>query len=331
VKRRAVVLGVVVAAVLVGAAGAAAAGFGGDDSSTGEQGAPVPATAKVTRATLTQTEDVDGTLGYGDATTVSGRLGGTVTGLAPVGSTVDRGKALYHVDNAPVVLMYGSLPLYRPLRSGGSGADVRQFEQNLAALGYTGFTVDDEYTGSTASAVRPWQEKLGLAETGTIEQGRVVYAPGPVRVSEHKAHVGDPASGAILSYTGTTRIVTVDLDVAKQDLVKAGAAATVTLPGGKRVNGTIASVGTVASSVAGSGGQTTTTIDVVVSLADQRKDVLTVPVAALLALAEGGYGLEIVNGSSSRIVAVQAGMFAGGRVEVSGGGIAEGTIVGVPK
>ena len=119
------VLGVVGAAVLVGAAGAAAAGFGGDDSSTGEQGAQVPATTKVTRATLTQTEDVDGTLGYGDATTVAGRLGGTVTGLAPVGSTVDRGKALYHVDNAPVVLMYGSLPLYRPLRSGGSGADVR--------------------------------------------------------------------------------------------------------------------------------------------------------------------------------------------------------------
>jgi peptidoglycan hydrolase-like protein with peptidoglycan-binding domain len=352
VKRRSVVVGLVGVVVLVGAAGAAAAGLGGDDSGTADQGAPVPATATITKATLTQTEDVDGTLGYGDATAVGGRLGGTVTGLAAVGSIVDRGKALYYVDNAPVVLMNGTLPLYRPLRSGVSGADVRQFEQNLAALGYTGFTADDEFTGSTASAVRSWQEKLGLPETGAVEIGRVVFAPGPVRVSEHKANIGDQAGGAILSYTGTTRIVTVDLDVARQDLVKAGAAATVTLPGGKRVNGTIASVGTVAtsSSSGGAGAETTTTIDVVVSLADQaslgtldqapvdvtlvanqRKDVLTVPVAALLALAEGGYGLEVVDGSTTRIVAVQAGMFANGRVEVSGGGIAEGMTVGVPK
>jgi peptidoglycan hydrolase-like protein with peptidoglycan-binding domain len=349
VKRRSVVVGLVGAAVLVGAAGAAAAGLGGDDPGTGEQSTPVPATARITKATLTQTEEVDGTLGYGDATAVGGRLAGTVTGLAAAGSTVDRGKALYYVDNAPVVLMYGSLPLYRPLRSGVSGADVRQFEQNLAALGYTGFTVDDEYTGSTASAVRSWQEKLGLPETGTVEVGRVVFAPGPIRVGEHKAGVGGQASGPILTYTGTTRIVTVDLDVAKQDLVKAGAAATVTLPGGKRVNGTIASVGTVATS-ASSGQDTTTTIDVVVSLADQaslgaldqapvdvtlvadqRKDVLTVPVAALLALAEGGYGLEIVEGTTTRIVAIEAGMFASGRVEVSGGGIAEDMTVGVPK
>jgi len=59
--------------------------------------------------------------------------------------------------------------------------------------------------------------------------------------------------------------------------------------------------------------------------------VLAVPVAALLALPEGGFGVEIVEGNTTRIVAVKTGMFAAGRVEVSGEGIAEGMKVGVPK
>jgi hypothetical protein len=63
----------------------------------------------------------------------------------------------------------------------------------------------------------------------------------------------------------------------------------------------------------------------------QRKNVLAVPVAALLALANGGYGVEVVDGDSTRIVAVKTGMFAGARVEVSGNGIAEGVAVGVAK
>ena len=62
-----------------------------------------------------------------------------------------------------------------------------------------------------------------------------------------------------------------------------------------------------------------------------RADVLTVPVAALLALAEGGYGVEIVEDNTTRIVAVKTGMFADGRVEVSGEAIAEGMMVGVPR
>ena len=49
-----------------------------------------------------------------------------------------------------------------------------------------------------------------------------------------------------------------------------------------------------------------------------------VPVSALVALAEGGYGLEIVDGTQTRYVAVTLGMFAQGRVEVSGPDIAEG-------
>ena len=50
------------------------------------------------------------------------------------------------------MLLFGSLPVYRTLKAGESGADVRQLEENLAALGRSGFTVDDQYTDATATA-----------------------------------------------------------------------------------------------------------------------------------------------------------------------------------
>ena len=64
---------------------------------------------------------------------------------------------------------------------------------------------------------------------------------------------------------------------------------------------------------------------------DRRPGVLAVPVNALLALAEGGYGVRVVDGGpSGRIVAVTTGLFARGQVEVTGEGLSEGMDVEVP-
>ena len=65
--------------------------------------------------------------------------------------------------------------------------------------------------------------------------------------------------------------------------------------------------------------------------ASKRENVLTVPVAALLALSEGGYGVQVVEGGKTRIIAVETGLFADGRVEVSGDGLREGMTVGMPS
>jgi len=337
-------------AALVAAAGTVAAvGFGGMAAQTPARSSLPPATATVARTTLTQTETVDGTLGYGDATTVKAHGSGTVTWLPAAGAAIARGKPVYRVDSDPVVLLYGSTPLYRTLAPGLSGADVKLVEQNLSALGYTGFTVDDDYTSATAEAVRNWQEDLGRVETGTVTPGDVVVAGGQIRVAERKLAAGDPANGVVLTYTGTTRIVTVHLAVDKQQLVRKGVTATVELPDNTRVKGTVAAVGTVATT-SSANNQETTTIDVTVTVSDQkalgtldeapvdvilqaeqRKDVLAVPINALVALAEGGYGLQVVSGSTTRYVAVKTGLFAGGKVEVSGSEVTEGLTVGVPK
>src|SRR5581483_7651217 len=129
----------------------------------------------------------------------------------------------------------------RTLAPGVEGDDVKQFEQNLYALGYRGFTVDNTYNGNTATAVKKWQKKLGLEETGVVELGRVVYAAGEVRVATHKVDAGEAAQPgqAVLSVTGTARVVTVKLAVRDQRLAKKDAAVKVELPDGKPANGTI--------------------------------------------------------------------------------------------
>ena len=72
-------------------------------------------------------------------------------------------------------------------------------------------------------------------------------------------------------------------------------------------------------------------VDVASSTAEA---VLAVPVEALLALAEGGYAVEVVASDggegSTRLVAVEVGTFADGLVEVTGD-VAPGDVVVVPR
>ena len=338
------------AALTTGAAAAVAVGL---PDAEGARDAPAglpPATAEVTRGTLVDTQAHTGDLGYGETTAVAARLSGTVTRMPAAGATVRRGKALYRIDDDPVVLLYGTLPAYRRLAPGSEGADVAQLEKNLRALGYGGFTVDRTYSAATARAVRDWQDDLGVPETGAVDPARIVYAPGAVRVDSRTAVPGAVVQpGAeLLRTTGTARVATVELEMADQRLADVGAPVEVTLPDGGTTRATISAAETVVQPAEGAG-EDTTRIEVTVSFpagrapdgldaasvdvaftTARREDVLTVPVAALLALAEGGYGVEVVEGGATRIVAVRTGLFADGRVEVEGDGIAAGTTVGVP-
>jgi hypothetical protein len=65
----------------------------------------------------------------------------------------------------------------------------------------------------------------------------------------------------------------------------------------------------------------------VTHLKARHANVLCVPSPALVALAEGGYGLETETDS---YLAVKTGMFAQGKVEVSGAGVRAGLRVFLP-
>ncbi|MFD3523244.1 peptidoglycan-binding protein [Streptomyces sp. NPDC058653] len=359
----------VVAAGGVGASGV----LGGDGGESAEASPSVPtSSATVEKTTLTRSETVDGTLGYGEATTVGAPAGagsgdpgangagagsGTLTWLPDTGDRIERGETVYSADEEKSVLLYGSTPLYRTLGVGSEGKDVRVLERNLAALGHTGFTVDSEYTESTADAVRAWQEDLGREETGRVAPGDAVVAPGARRVAEVRAARGGALTGDVLGWTGTERVVTVDLEVRFEGLVEDGTKATVRLPDGTTVAAKVTDIGasaTAAPSEGGGGGEDTSaedaTLPVELTVKDQkelgryqaapvdvtlaaesRADVLAVPVNALIARQGGGYAVQAITGEEVENRPVELGMFADGLVEVAGPGITEGLRVGVPE
>lgn len=350
---------VAITAVVIAAAGAAAAAFGFGprtlfDQVTAEATAETSATAEVVQQTLTETVESTGDLGYGDVLGLDCFVSGTYTALPAAGDEIGRGDEIFAVDDQSVVLLYGSLPAYRSLTPGAEGTDVKQFENNLSRLGYDGFTIDDGYTEMTAEAVREWQEDLGLDETGTVDLGQVVYAPGMIRIDSVSVELGDAAGpgGPLLDYTGLDKVVTVEVDLDDQELVTVGGAVEVVLPDGTEATGTVTDSETIIREETSQSGEAeqVTYLDVTIEAddpavfdgldqaavdigfaGDSVEDVLTVPVEALLGLSEGGYGLEIVTGDNSEIISVDTGMFADGSVEVSGEGLEEGQSVVVPS
>jgi peptidoglycan hydrolase-like protein with peptidoglycan-binding domain len=302
--------------------------------------APAPAaTAEVKRMDLAERETVSGDLGYGTARTLTGRRMGTVTALPAAGTVLNRGSVIYQVDAQPVVLFLGALPLYRAVGAGMTdGPDVKLAEENLRDLGYFSGTPNNAFTTATETAVKKWQKALGVDQTGVIALGDVVVTPAPVRVSTVTAALGADAAGAVLEYTDTTRWVTVDLEESQKDLTAAGAKVALTI-NGKQVPGTVQSVVPQAPSdndqnqnqkyvvtisiddIGAIGNVDAGSTDVVFTVGE-RKGVLAVPVGALLALAEGGYAVELASG---KLVAVTTGLFADGMVEVTG--VDEGTKV----
>jgi peptidoglycan hydrolase-like protein with peptidoglycan-binding domain len=324
-------------------------------------------TEPVVRADLATRQQVDGVLGHGDAKPVLGH-GGIITWLPEAGATIRRGQTVYRVDGRGVPLFYGRSPFWRTMRPGSRGADVRQLQRNLAALGHD-VPVDGRFGSATATAVRRWWRARGLTPTSgdwarrrSVQPGDVVVAAGPIRIAAVRGVLGGPAQGAVVTATGVRKVVTVNLPVDQRRLAVVNAQVSVALPGGTATTGHITSVGTVATApqAAAPGanaapaqpGQAAqnATVEVAVTLdrgqaaarldgapvtvgftSSVRRGVLAVPVSALIALGPDAYAVKVVGPDGTRrSVPVRLGVFTGGRVEVSGSGVAEGVRVEVP-
>lgn len=261
-------------------------------------------------------------------------------------STADAASARVSAAAAERVLKDARERLDAIQLSAGDDRDIDQLKANLAALGYS---------GPASEAVRAWQADVGLTASGVIGPDQLVVTPGPIRIAEHVADIGDViqdvrggpsitpgAQNVMLSYTNTARLVTVSLSIADHRFAVGGRPAVITLPDDREVAGVISEVSAVVSEQSQTevivaipdqealGGLEAATVDVEFET-ERREDVLAVPIVALLARAEGGFGVEVVEGARSRIVPVRTGMFANGRVEISGDEVAEGMKVGVPR
>ncbi|HEX9342487.1 MAG TPA: peptidoglycan-binding protein [Actinomycetota bacterium] len=357
------VVGVLALIAVVGAASwMTATRLGNNNKANAATPAPSLSTATVSRGSITSTQSVDGTLGYGSAVTVTGKLNGTVTKLPTDGAIIARDHELYELDGLnPVIMLTGSRPAWRPFSSGMTdGPDVTELEQNLKALGYDpngDMTVDDHFSAATAAAIKRWQKAHNLDQTGSVPLGQVVFLPWTkVRVSSLSASAGGQGMGPLMTVTSTTKQATAKLDAGSAYLVHKGMAVEIQLPGGKTSSAKISDVGTVATAPnnnnPNSNGNGSSTVNVTATLTDQRaagsldqapitmnitsdrrNNVMYVPVTALVALAEGGFGVEVVRSDGThQLVGVTTGLYsADGNVEVTGSGLHVGDRVVVSQ
>jgi len=291
--------------------------------------------------------------------------GSIFTMLPAVGRVIARGQSLFALSGRQTVLMYGLVVPSRAFVAGMSpGKDVEALNANLDALGYgTGLT-GEMFSAATEAAIRAFQSARGMTVTGALPLGSVVFEPGPVRVTSVMAEVGaNVTPGPVLAVTSTRPQVTIALSAAQQSSVKVGDRVSITLPNQQTTPGVINSVGTVAKAPStkeggGGGGSPESgeeggpTVEVNVTPSEPRAighldeapvtvsittasapNALAVPVDALLALAGGGYALEVAAGGMHHLEAVALGLFddAEGLVQVSGQSVHAGQRVVVPS
>ncbi len=313
--------------------------------------------APVVRTDLIERASFPASLEFRDRQVLAAQLAGTITQIPAGGQIVRPGDTLIEIDGSPVIVMAGVRPMWRPLADGiDPGPDVVQLEENLVAGGYllddsdTAVEPDDEFDDTTADAVEQWREDVGLSEGRQLELGRVVFLTEPVRVGDVLVDPGDVVGPGVplMEVSATAQHVRLELPVDDRDLASVGGAVVVVLPDDTEVTGSITDISRVVTSVPGPG-EPIDVVEVTIELddpsqaggvdrapvdveleSDRAEGVLAVPVNALVALAEGGYGVQLIDGDQRRLVGVEIGTFLDTLVEIDGE-ISEGDLVVVPR
>jgi peptidoglycan hydrolase-like protein with peptidoglycan-binding domain len=257
---------------------------------------------------------------------------GIVTGARTLGTVVGFGESLIEIDDRRVFLIEGDVPLFRDLEVSSprvAGEDVAQLQRFLIAQGFDRdgtLEADGVFDSDTRLAVMDWQEATWQQQTGSVTRSDIVFHPEPLRIA------GEQRIGSVfeqLEVTVWEPTVTVDVANRDRQLLTAGTSVTIEFGDGTEVAGTVSEQISVPQDdgttqarstiepdgdVPGETGQVTIAVDATLA-----SDVMIVPVGALLALAEGGYAVEVVDTSgASRLVGVDLGEILDGKAEVSG-------------
>jgi peptidoglycan hydrolase-like protein with peptidoglycan-binding domain len=156
-------------------------------------------------------------------------------------------------------------------------------------------------------------------------------------------------NGNITTTAESLQRVMTTIEVSDQDLIGVGSEVQIELPDESLVSGTVVEIGSIAVVPQGGGAgdpyiEVSVAIDgdadlykwtgapVVASITKKLAgNVLAAPVTSLLALLGGGYALEVLESESTRLVAVETGIYADGWVEITGLGLEAGIEVVTPR
>ncbi|MCX4771045.1 peptidoglycan-binding domain-containing protein [Streptomyces sp. NBC_01285] len=355
-KRRKVVVALVLVAALGGSGALAAMRPWEHHGTASAQPSVSHGTVAVQKGSLSTGIQVGGALSYDTPTPVIASGHGTITALPAVGAVVKAGAKFYEVDGRPVVLLTGDRPMWRDLGPEISdGPDIEQLKRNLIKLGHAdglGLTADQKFTPATVTAVKRWQKALGEKQTGTVTLGSVVMLPqATVRVQQLGAQLGSALGAtAVMTVTGTDLVATAQPADSQLSQFKPNGRVTVKLADGSTINGRIRSLvhgGSGNGGDSGSDGADKTTVTIaldhqrqaeqagpssvtVTVVGETVSDALIVPVTALLALDGGGYGVQVVSGTTTRLVRIQLGLVADAKAQITGD-VQAGAQVVIPK
>ncbi len=265
---------------------------------------------------------------------------GIVTWAPEPGEIVEPGDVLMYVDEEPVFLVEGDTPLYRDLERTSpplEGPDVEQLQRYLAFFGYD-VEPDGVFGWETRREVEKWQEDNGLDDTGVVTREHMVFVDGPVRMSSD-LRVGTRLDEVLL--TDATPIVTVDTSNRDRASLPVGIEVEIRLADGTTVPGVVIEQRQITDDNGDRIWRTTiepsgqlpgdaSVVDILV-LDERATDVLLVPVRALIALAEGGYAVDVrLPDGSAELRPVVVGEVVDGMAEISGE-ITEGDELVVPR
>ena len=299
-------------------------------------------TATVERGDLSAQREFKATVSFGEAWAVNTSAAGTITQRHAIGTVVNFGEMLARIDHKPLFLGEGGMPMYRELYRLASGTrdeygnrldlitgyDVAHLQTFLLAAGFDAdgkLEVDGVFDTVTEKAVKAWQKAVGLPVSGRVDDSQLVFSPEPLRIVSD-SRIGATFDGIeVNSVEATVLVETSNRDRAALPL---GAEVQVTLADQTELSGVVTdqkqATGDDGSPVWRTtivpgdelpGDASTATVTVTEVLAE---DVLHVPVGALLALAEGGFAVEVPSGAGSTLVAVEVGEVLDGRAAITG-------------
>ncbi|MFF7457628.1 peptidoglycan-binding protein [Kitasatospora sp. NPDC008115] len=171
-RRRALVLVMAAAVALAGGGVAASTMIKSPAQAAADSEPPAPdvLTAAVEKRVLTDSVVIRGQVSAGQSVDVAPAGGGGATGAKPVvtklplkvGDQVQAGQSVLEVAGRPVFALHGDLPVYRDLKPGATGQDVKQLQQALKELGF-GSDGDAEgtYGTGTKEAVKKFYAARG--------------------------------------------------------------------------------------------------------------------------------------------------------------------------
>jgi len=172
-------IGIAIAVAVLAAAGISYAVASAGGSSGGKQ---VVVLSTVQRRTLQGTVNLTGTLARKETTKVNAATQGLMSDVSVKDGTVTKtGNVMFSLNGRDAIAESGTVPFFRALVPGDSGADVVQLKQILNAAGdYAGPTTN-LYTEQTQFALAQWQAQQNYPNSSpaTPESVSVSLQQGP--------------------------------------------------------------------------------------------------------------------------------------------------------